>query len=76
VPVLALLEFPVVRPDFKSLKDDSERAAVDAFVARGRVLMNRWIDKVNSHVADVRVVDVPGGGHYVFLTGLSRRNAP
>ena len=68
VPVLALLEFPVVRPDFKPPKDDSERATVNAFVTRGRVLMNRWIDKVRRHVPDVRVVDVPGGGHYVFLT--------
>jgi pimeloyl-ACP methyl ester carboxylesterase len=39
-----------------------------AFVARGRVLANRWIDKVKQHVADVRVVDLPGAGHYVFLT--------
>jgi len=57
----------VVRSDFKPPKDDSERATVDAFVARGRVLVNRWIDKVKSHVPDVRVVDIPGGGHDIFL---------
>ena len=68
VPVLAILEFPALRPDFRQPKNDGERAAIDAFMARGRMLMNRWIDKVKRSVADVRVVDLPGAGHYAFLT--------
>jgi hypothetical protein len=67
VPVLAMLEFPALRSDFTP-KNDDERKAIDAFLARGRVLMNRWVDKVKLHVADVRIVDLPGGGHYAFLT--------
>ena len=67
VPVLAMLEFPALRSDFTP-KNDDERKAIDAFLARGRVLMNRWVDKVKLHVADVRIVDLPGAGHYAFLT--------
>lgn len=32
------------------------------------MIYGRWIDKMKRSVADVRVVDVPGGGHYLFLT--------
>jgi pimeloyl-ACP methyl ester carboxylesterase len=67
VPVLALLEAPVLRSDFTP-KDDDERKAIDAFLARGRVLMNRRVDKVKLHVANVHIVYLPGAGHYVFLT--------
>lgn len=68
VPVLALLELPALRSSDRQPQSDSERATIDAFLARGRVLVNRWIDKVKREVRDVRVVDLPGGGHYVFLT--------
>jgi hypothetical protein len=65
VPVLAMLDAPVL-PAGRQWTD-SERAVIDAFMARGRVLETRWIDKVKRHVADVRVVELPGAGHYVFL---------
>lgn len=68
VPVLALIELPAHRPTDKIPANEEERKVVDAFNSRGRVLVNRWIDKVKRHVADVRVVDIPGGGHYLFLT--------
>lgn len=68
VPVLAMLELPALRPSDRQPENQAERAVVDAFVARGRVLVNRWIDKVKRHVTDVRIVDLPGAGHYVFLT--------
>ena len=68
VPVLVMFELPALRPSDRYPDNEADRIAVDAFVARGRVLANRWIDKVKHHVADVRVVDLPGAGHYVFLT--------
>ena len=68
VPVLVMFELPALRPSDRYPNNEADRIAVDAFVARGRVLANRWIDKVRQHVADVRVVDLPGAGHYVFLT--------
>jgi len=68
VPVLAMLEYPFLPSDFRPARNDTERADIDAFIARGRVLVNRWVDKVKLHVTDVRIVDLPGAGHYAFLT--------
>ncbi len=68
VPVLALLELPALRPTDTPPRNDDERKLIDAFIARGRILVDRWIDKVKLNVCDVRVVDLPGAGHYVFLT--------
>jgi pimeloyl-ACP methyl ester carboxylesterase len=64
----AMLEFPALPPNFRQPSSDDERTAIDAFLTRGRVLMNRWVDKVKLHVTDVRVVDLAGAGHYAFLT--------
>src|SRR5262245_10516989 len=63
-----MLELPRLRPTDHYPEDAAERAIVDAFIARGQVLANRWINKVKRQVRDVRVVDIPDGGHYVFLT--------
>jgi non-heme chloroperoxidase len=68
VPVLVMLEFPALRPTDRRPRNDAERDAVDAFVAIGRSIFNKWIDKIKRHVSDVRVVDLPGAGHFVFLT--------
>ena len=67
VPVLVLMEFPRV-PERYQPKNDDERALIDQFVARGRVIVGKWTDKVKRGVPDARFVDVPGGGHYLFLT--------
>lgn len=67
VPVLALLERPRVPPEFKP-RNEKERHLVEQFVARGDVMVTRWIDKLKRGAPDVRIADVPGGGHYLFLT--------
>jgi pimeloyl-ACP methyl ester carboxylesterase len=66
VPVLALLEFPRT-PEYPP-KNEEERALIDLFVARGRVIVGRWTDKLKRSVPDARFVDVPGGGHYLWMT--------
>lgn len=67
VPVLVLLELPYVPQEYTP-KSDDERAIIQQFVDRGRVIFNRWIDKLKRHVPDARVVDVRGGGHYLWRT--------
>ena len=67
VPVLALVEFPKVPQEFKP-KNEEERALVEQFVARGYVMVGRWIDKLKRGASDVRIADMPGGGHYLFFT--------
>ena len=68
VPVLALLELPALRPTDRRPPGEADRAIVDAFVARHQVLANRKIDKARRQIKDFRVVDLPGAGHYIFLT--------
>ena len=66
VPVLVMMEFPRW-PDYKP-KDEQERQLIDQFLARGRVIIDRWTAKLTRAVPDARFVDLPGAGHYVFLT--------
>jgi pimeloyl-ACP methyl ester carboxylesterase len=66
VPVLAFLEFPKWPEDYKP-KTEEDRAIVEQFVERGRVLVGRWTGKLKQHVRDATFVDVPGGGHYLWL---------
>jgi non-heme chloroperoxidase len=67
VPVLVMLEFPHFPDDYHP-KSDDERALIEQFVERGRVVVGRWTDKVKRNVPEARVVDVPGGGHYLWIT--------
>ncbi len=67
VPVLVMMEFPRF-PEQSQPKNDDERALIEQFVARGRVIVGKWTDKVKRAVPDARFVDVPGGGHYLFVT--------
>jgi non-heme chloroperoxidase len=67
VPVLAFLDFPRW-PRGYTPRSDEERAVVGQFLARTRVLVGRWMDKLTLHVPDARFVDVPGGGHYLWAT--------
>jgi pimeloyl-ACP methyl ester carboxylesterase len=67
VPVLAFLEFPRW-PDGYTARSEEQRALIERFIERGRVLVGRWMDKLKQHVPDAKFVDVPGGGHYLWLT--------
>jgi len=74
VPVLAFLELP--RPvDIKYLRDDEyhpkndeERDAMLAFGGATKAFMDRWISNLTEHVPQATLVNLPGSGHYVFLT--------
>jgi hypothetical protein len=65
VPVLALLPRPVSE---YHPKNDEERAVIEQFMARGRVIVGRWIDKLKRGVPNARVVEIPGGDHYLYAT--------
>jgi hypothetical protein len=49
-------------------KNDSERASIDQFMARSRIVFGRWTDKLKRHVPDARIVYFPLAGHFVFMT--------
>lgn len=73
VPVLAFFEFirsagEPPRPGEYQPKDAEERAAIDAFRAATAAYVDRWVANLKSGVPGARLVDLPGAGHYVFLT--------
>jgi pimeloyl-ACP methyl ester carboxylesterase len=67
VPVLAFVEFPRW-PEGYTAKSEAQRLLIEQFIDRGRVLVGRWTAKLKQHVPDATIVDVPGGGHYLWLT--------
>ncbi len=67
VPVLALMEMPGGKSKYEP-KNDEERAATEAFNRATAAYVERWIANLKIGVPDARVVDLPGAGHYVFLT--------
>ncbi len=72
VPVLAFLEFP--RPTYDPKLDryvptnDEERAAIVAVNRATAAYVERWMKDLKRGVPDTRFVDLPGAGHFVFLT--------
>jgi pimeloyl-ACP methyl ester carboxylesterase len=72
VPVLALFEFPRSvndpQPGGYQPKNEEERAAIEAFNKATAAFVERWVKNLKSGVPAARLVDLPGAGHYVFLT--------
>jgi pimeloyl-ACP methyl ester carboxylesterase len=73
VPVLALMNGALTTEEVLSAsgyqpKNDSERASIDQFMARSRIVFGRWTDKLKRHVPDARIVYFPLAGHFVFMT--------
>ena len=72
VPVLAFLEFPRpaydARLDGYEAKSDEERAAIEAVNRAGAAYVERWMKNLTADVPGARLVNLPGAGHYVFLT--------
>lgn len=73
VPVLAFFEFPrsaggAPQPGGYRPKDADERAAIDAFSSATVAYVERWKKNLQSGGRGARFVDLPGAGHYVFLT--------
>lgn len=73
VPVLALMNGAMTTEEMLKAtgyqpKNDEERAAIDRFMARSRIVFGRWTDKLKRHVPDARVVYFSNAGHYIFIT--------
>lgn len=73
VPVLALMNGAqttdqVLKATGYEPTNEKERAAIDAFMARSRIVFGRIVDKLTRHVPDARVLWYPNAGHYLFLT--------
>jgi non-heme chloroperoxidase len=73
IPVLALLELPraanaPLMPGEYQPRNAEERAAIEAFTKARDAFTERWMSNLKSGVSDARFVDLPGVGHYVFLT--------
>ena len=73
VPVLAMMNFA---PTTEALladtryqpKTDEERAAIDRFIARSRIVFGRHTHKLTRSVPRARIVHLGQVGHYVFIT--------
>jgi pimeloyl-ACP methyl ester carboxylesterase len=73
VPVLALFEFPRTMDDYPRPGDykpanDEERSAIAAFMVATKTIADRWSAKLVKAVPDTKLIDLPGAGHFVFLT--------
>jgi pimeloyl-ACP methyl ester carboxylesterase len=72
VPVLAFLEFPRATYDPQldgyAPTNDQERAAIEAVNRATAAYVERWMKNLKSGVPEARFVDLPGAGHFVFLT--------
>jgi non-heme chloroperoxidase len=73
VPVLALFEFPRTMDDYPRPGDykpanEQERAAIAAFMLATKTIADRWSAKLTKAVPDAKLIDLPGAGHFVFLT--------
>jgi non-heme chloroperoxidase len=73
VPVLAFFEYPrpgheARQPGAYQPKNDEERAAIEAYRSATAAFVDRWIKNLKTGVPLARVIDLPGAGHFVFLT--------
>jgi non-heme chloroperoxidase len=67
VPVLAFFTSAGDKPKYVP-KDDQERDAIAAFDAATAAYIGRWRRNLQNASAGVRIVDVPGANHYLFLS--------
>jgi pimeloyl-ACP methyl ester carboxylesterase len=73
VPVLAMFEFPRTiesypRPGEYQPRNAQERADIAAFLAATKTIADRWSAKLVKAVPDATLVDLPGAGHFVYIT--------
>ena len=55
------------RPGELIPKNESERAALQAFVDATQKYVDRWTANLRESVPDARIVDLPGAGHFLFI---------
>jgi pimeloyl-ACP methyl ester carboxylesterase len=63
-PALAMFEYPRA----ETRDNEKDQAAVDAFTEATRAYVDRWVRSLLRGAPGARVVDLPGAGHYLFLT--------
>jgi pimeloyl-ACP methyl ester carboxylesterase/protein-S-isoprenylcysteine O-methyltransferase Ste14 len=80
VPVLALVDYPrwdddpwrqgrnLWRPGEMIPKTAEERAALKAFVEATAAYVDRWMANLRTSVPGARIVDLPGAGHFLFIS--------
>ncbi|MGA2181766.1 MAG: hypothetical protein ABSH47_01940 [Bryobacteraceae bacterium] len=68
VLVLASLITPAWAQQLTPWHDPCARAAIDAYNAAIAAYVDRWNRNLLSGVGDVHFIDLPGAGHYVYLT--------
>jgi non-heme chloroperoxidase len=73
VPVLAMFEYPRPRPPVAATgmpesESSEERAAREAYASATAAYVDRWVKNLKSGVPGARIVDLPGAGHFVFLS--------
>jgi len=75
VPVLVLVDIPDTktpsRPGDYVPKNDEERRAINAVTNATAAFVNRWIAQLRAAVPAARIVNLAGGGHFLFLTRTS-----
>jgi pimeloyl-ACP methyl ester carboxylesterase len=73
VPVMAIFEFPRTIDDYPRAgeyvpKSEDERQAIAAFAAATKTVLDRGTAKLVRSVPETTLVNVPGAGHYLFIT--------
>ena len=73
VPVLALsdaVDFDLshLKPEQFQVRNDDDRAAVIAFGRATQAVFNRWSANLKRGVPSAKVIDMPGAGHYLWMT--------
>ncbi len=66
-PLLAFFSAPGGKPRYQA-KDAQERAAIEAFDTATAAYGNRWKENMRRAAGGVRIVNLPGANHYVFLS--------
>jgi pimeloyl-ACP methyl ester carboxylesterase len=67
IPVLAIFEYPRP-PDPAQSENEEERATRKAYASATAAYVDRWTKNLKTGVPAARFVDLPGAGHFVFLT--------
>jgi non-heme chloroperoxidase len=73
VPVLAIsdavdFDLSKLKPEHPQPRNDEERALVLAFGKATQAVFDRWSANLKRGVPNAKVVDMPGAGHYLWMT--------
>ncbi len=67
VPILAFFPSAAAKPKYEP-KDSQERAAIEEFDSATQAYILRWKKNLQKASGGVRIVDLPGANHYLFLS--------